>query len=601
MNLEKFLQGRIKHLNFIHVVASKYFNDIEEIVRGLNPTLHIQCKEAVEFLTHIVSKTIPAQVDESFRAAANNGPPPSLQEAFEMYEFLGRLDRHLDIILQVLDNAHYLKVLLYNMSASYSINIRESIQRTNRIYELFQKDSAVIDHEMFHRVFEGIKFPTAETAGTPTPELDFIMQHERSVNKFTIALLQYALRQLPGGVIRRQLELIVERQKDDLLQATRVVIGEPGAQGQIVRYGLCPSTRSMPLEDLLTYIQENSPSRPKGAIAIGVRSGPESAGPFDSLATTDAGVVLLTNVNTNAVEFDLRGLIDMQYINANGLKISPVSGLTKKVLMRYDTARKLPTESPSGSAATTSLSNNSGAAPIKIINGTAGSFYVIETINGTQYRLLGVAGMSGSKISNLLTPRDRIIGLLNGVTTRPSMYNFLQEETILSCCFDPKFPIISADYIAEKTVVENSDKLKGKIVESMLSEFTSVVDKGALKSPSDFRKRAIGISVRKILSEELKFRVPRGRGADEYSLTYISRFEALVSAFVRELERKWEAENIPASAWTNMDAKSLREYFLKTFADVTRSAADSLDRDNSWTEYDKSIKEYFLDKRQAFI
>ena len=80
----------------------------------------------------------------------------------------------------------------------------------------------------------------------------------------------------------------------------------------------------------------------------------------------------------------------------------------------------------------------------------------------------------------------------------------------------------------------------------------------------------------------------------------ISSFRSIMNLFIRELERKWANEKLTDSTFAESE-KSAKEILLKTFADVTLLAATALDGDNLWTEYDISIKEYFLDKKQAVV
>ncbi len=91
-----------------------------------------------------------------------------------------------------------------------------------------------------------------------------------------------------------------------------------------------------------------------------------------------------------------------------------------------------------------------------------------------------------------------------------------------------------------------------------------------------------------------------GKGYTEYLVTYNLKFDSLVRKFIKELDRVWD-NIITARDKSEREPDALREYIMETVRRLIRRAADALDGDNIWTEYDSSLKEYFLDATQSIV
>jgi hypothetical protein len=535
----KFI-NRFQHCGFIINIIDKYFNNAVDIITGLNPSEATDCKNAIAFIKDTIN-TFDAKDDELSQ----------LEYLFNVYNTFSKFNDALETLFKMFDNEFYMKMVLYNMSATYSINVRNDRQYAHNAYEKYQLTAITDDIEIFS---------TFETMDVDTVFF-FIIKNENVINKFTISLINTTIQRLDNARSDR-LKNILEKQKDLILGSTRIISSDVGIQGQLIRYNLFPITKSQSLESIFNIIDQPYNTE-------------KSAD--DNFASIDA--IVIQKASKSPIEFDIRGLIDLEYITENNFKISPVSGLNKKVIEKYDTAKNI------GVVA--------NAAPqIMKIYTTATSYYIFETINGSLYRLLSTTA------SNYKVPADKIIGLIKGILTRPTQYNKLHEDKIISRCFDSKYNLIMDSYISNKKIIESSSVIKDNIIVKMKEHFEKNVDK--ITSVKELKEINVD-DIKKIISRILTYRVPLGKGAAEYSITHVVKLELIMNTFIRELERRWASEKINDNIFTSIEKKDLMELLIKTFTSVVKSATDFLDRDNSWTEYDKSIKEYFLDKRQGII
>ncbi len=530
--IRELVKKRLEHIETINKISAKYLTTIASYISGLNPVEYAQCKEALKQTSSI---------DE-----VNEITLPAISK---MYDDLQSLEKSVHVLFGMMSNETYMKMALYNMSSTYTINLRNEKAKAFTAFEKYQ-DASIADDTIIHNIV----YDTIGLKDNPEIALMFISDNIDVVNKFTIALVGYVIKYLSGDK-RRSLELIVERQKD-------IVFGHSMQRyTTITMNSLYPITKSMPLSELMSM--------------IGVR-----ATSIDQFAERH-NVVYINNGSKSPIEFDMRGLINQEYIIANGLKTTPSTGLTKKIIERFNTAKYL----------------GRGLFATEVtVRGEGPEWYIIETLNGTLFRILG-----NLSTVNYKTSANTIQSLIGGLSLRPHEYNKLLSESILDNCFDAKAQLVLDSYVEEKKIIKSSDPTKDKVITALMKYFSDNLTITASTTDRTIRDVFKSDAVYDILHTVLPHKTGiHGKGYTEYLVTYNLKFDSLVRKFIKELDRVWD-NIITARDKSEREPDALREYIMETVRRLIRRAADALDGDNIWTEYDSSLKEYFLDATQSIV
>lgn len=545
----ELIKQRIKYAVTLATRAEKYIDVIKDIVSGINPQEYKSCMAAIDRLKNTESIIMSLFGGDSIFISMKN-----------VYNELLSVDEAMTTLLKTLTNETYFKMAMHNMSATYVMNVHTERNAAIDLHEKFLEVSVLDDEKIFADVFTELK-----AASNPTPAIAFIMDNETEINKFTIRLIGMVIKSV-SGERKRRLELIIEKQKDIVLGSTRVDISKyVGVQGLLVRYGLRPLTVSMPIGELFGKLNLAYNSK------LSLDENCKNAG---------AGIIVVNISNNSPIEFDLRGLIDNEYITANDYKTSQVSGLTKKIIDRFSTTKFLP---------------RAGSAGKTLIYPSKGPWYILQTINGELYRALG-------KDTTAVAP-DTIVGLINGLSTRPNQYNLAHSADILGKCFDPHAQLILDSYAEAKQSVASSEPTKAAIVERMREWFTKQIHDKKPQSAREVKLHAVNTQIiTEILLDILTHTTgTHGKGSAEYIITYISKFDAIIYKFIKELERRWGEEQIADRVFKERSGADLEKYILDVHDGVVKLAVNELDKSLAWSEYDTSLKEYFLERKQVIV
>ena len=580
--VQQLLKKRFEFVQTINTISIKHLKIIVMYISGMNPVEYAACKQAHE---HVIKgiETLPMIENADFATIST------------LYENIKLMDDQIHVLLVMMANDTYTKMALYNMSATYTMSLRNERNNVLNAYERYQEVSIIDDIQIHNIVFD-----LAGLKEDPDRALFFISEHINVVNKFTIALVGMAIR-LYNGEKRRKLELIVENQKDIVFG------GKIQRYDTIVHHQLRSLTSSMTLSELLLLVKYK----------------------YNSIEQFGAShrVVFINNGSSSPIEFDMRGLIDANYVMANGLKTNPSNGLTKKVIERFNTAKLLSRGTQShtvtvytGADAITGAGAITGAnASIKTNThahanthaqthaqthahthahthaNTSTGFYVVETLNGTLFRFLG-----NDFTVDYSTPATTISGLLNGISMRPHEYHKLISEDILAKCFDVKAQLILNEYTEDRKTIKSSEPIKNMIISSILTNFSKKLDKET--TTNEIRSLLDRTTIDKIFYSALPHKTGiHGKGSSEYLVTYNVKFDTLVYKFIKEIDRAWDENIVTERVVKEKDSQSLHIYIIDAVRFILKKAADVLDGDNLWVDYDTSLKEYFLEMKQAIL
>lgn len=562
-NIVIMLKSRAKIAEQIIIKSRKYIDVVKDVIVGTNPQEYYSIIKQADIAQRYCAEWMSDKND--FKDTAIQ-----LQNMSETYNRLAELDAILRHLVDLMHNDEYGRLAIYNMSTTYATNINHERNSAYLLYEKYLTDSLQDDGYIFEIVMRQYDIKKAEHVDLLFKFVITALDNPEkiTINKFIIKIIASLIVVL-SGERRRRLELIIEQQKDIVLGAGRAVISHlSGVHGSIVRCGLKPVTPSMSMASLFKQF---------GAIYEYKLTAEEN------FARIDEGVIILNRTTSSPVEFDLRGLTDLQYITENNLKIKPNSGLTNKVMQKYNTARLLKQEQKT-------------SAPPQIYHGRVNKWYVFETIDGGRlFRMLsreGIEPVSG----------ESIIGLVSGLSLRPQQYNKIHAEDILQKCHDPKSQLILATYEETKTVPLSSEPLRVVIVDNLAKQFAIDLAKNHPTTVVQLRNLIINDRViGEILLEVLTHAGIKGKGADEFMITYIAKYESIARDFVKTLDRKWNDAKIDDRLFKEYSGADLRKILDEVFRNVVRAAVDELEKTKVWTEYDMTLKEFYLHQEQIVV
>lgn len=547
------LQNRIKILKLIVDKTNTYLNVIKEIILGINSKEYNSVVENIATISSFISHPL-------------NGAGDTLEIMLQTYDKISLVDLAIDSIVSVVTNTTYIKMTIYNMSSTYTTNLYRDRNYILSKIEEYRDISMSDDNLIFEIISRTILDKSADEL------FAFIIRHEDVINRFTIHIVKKTIIELRGEK-RRRLELIIEKQKDLILNASSIDISKwKGIQGILVRYGLSPYSSISSQKDIFQTLN---------AVYAPDKSHDEN---FTHLASTGIGVIVIDRTTPSPVEFNLKGLIDLEYITANNLKTDPISGLNKKIIDRFNTAKAIPSETNQPNI-------------VKRFEGKTGLYYIFETIDGGEkYRLLGKDGAVKVAASS-------IIGLIQGITTRCHQYNLMQTNDILSKCFDDKATILLNAYEEEKTLLPSSEPIRNAVIDRFMQIFDVQLKEQPVKTVHQLKSIAIDkLVISEVLFDILANSVGiHNKNSTECTMTHLVKFDSIINLFIRELERRWSDESINERIFKEYSTTNLHRILSTIFKNILTSAVDELDKSKTWTEYDVSVKEFFLEKKHAII
>ena len=563
--ITQLFQTRLKYISAIIKIYNNHLKIIKNIFLGTDPKLYNETTNNVQWMLNMCEE-IPNMLNVDMVNIDN-----ILINTTKIYESFENIDVKIHSLLSVVDNSSYVKLSTYSTSPSSFLEIQRNVSSATNLFNKYNVMSAKDDIFIMDEILN-----IADVLNHLDDTYNFIVSHSDKINRFTIRAIGYIIDHV-SPTIRRKLEIFVEQQKDNVVNAVRIDISyRKGIQGLIVRYGLVPETKSLSIENIFSTIGHKYNNQ------LGLRENLESVASVTGGVGVGvgAGILLLSISGRSPIDFDIKSLSDEKYIQENDLLINDMKGINKNTIEKYQTAILLP----------------KGGEPEKIIkiDGSIPQWYVIETINGLTYRLLSYDG-------NILISSDKIYGLLNGLSTRCEKYNNIQGETILNECINNQITHIISSY--DNDVSGNVPGSIGPLIENKLVEsFDEIIKKVKIQDKKQFYTHVgdwcviLGILM-KVLSHNNRLNY---KNTLEYSITYIIRMNYIIDQFMKELDRQIRKHKINIRLFSesqdniNNELKSIYRSIIKaTIIETTKTKL--------WVDYDMTLKEYYLDNRQTFL
>lgn len=547
--IKTLLTTRINTIGVLAESATKYFKRISDVVLGVDPDQHAHFLSAVKMM-----ESAPATLKQAL-----TGEP--IKALFDAYESFSTIRDNITSITRVLENQKFLSVIIYNMSETYVTEVQRERMRMLDLIEKYH-ESEIVDDERVYSLAEKALKPNNNVGKI----LLFLDEHETTINKFVIFLCRMTLPHTTGSQLRR-IESMIEHYKNHMLGSTRVNLDRlPAPQAAVSRYRLVPADTSKPPEEVFD--------------GLGLKWNKKQSLEENAQA---AGCVILMDISSrSAIEFDIRGLINREYVEGKGLAMNAKYGLNKKNIERLRTTIDLP------------VKHTSAGKVQKFILPKTTHVYVLQTLNGEVWRPMMLDGET--KI-----PIEYIRGLIDGVSTRAWMYNRIQEDELLAKCLDPKADAIIKSFEEEKRTLPPSDAIKAPIVTDLTEWMQEQLEK-KLPKKHEVRTLFMASPIDEVIADKLvRIMGVNVKGSAEYAVTYLTRIDDIVREFRSALESKYNEGLIPATLFRDLPENDLRKQILSVYKGCISSAADELDRRQLWAEYDFTLKEYFMDKKYAIV
>ena len=283
----------------------------------------------------------------------------------------------------------------------------------------------------------------------------------------------------------------------------------------------------------------------------------------------------------------------MDFITKNNLKTQPLSGLTKKIITRFNTANRLPpakstVDGPEAEA------GNQLSEPIRRVAGTQETWIVIESINGDMWRQLGLRGEG-------VIPGTMILGLTEGLTLRPHRYHSIQSEQILKKCFDKKAPLLLDIYAEQNKTLGTSEPITATIISKLTSIMEKKLETMEINLLNFTTVATDRVPVNKVLLSVLTHTTGTyGSRSSEYLVTYIAKLERIQYKFGTEIGSAAREADIPERMFKERTGDDLKSRLLAIYQSILQTAVDKLDSTRVWMEYDMTLKEFFLEEKHIY-
>ena len=176
----------------------------------------------------------------------------------------------------------------------------------------------------------------------------------------------------------------------------------------------------------------------------------------------------------------------------------------------------------------------------------------------------------------------------------------MHENDIINKCFDPKSHAILAAYEEEKQTALSSDIIKGQIIYEFTQTFEDKLSKKVPSTSGEFYHMVLGDNeeINDILLDRLIDTMGiHTKGSNEYTLTYLTKFDTIIRQFIKELENSAKKHHVGHLIFKERSGADLKKYLMDIYKDIITNAVNELDRSKQWTEYDVSIKEFFIERK----
>jgi hypothetical protein len=385
---------------------------------------------------------------------------------------------------------------------------------------------------------------------------------------------------------------LVEKIKSETLNEPQV--NDVGASARylpqqliMLKHGFYPFTNFMPLAEFANRFLEIA------ELLIELDPNMTDADKiFAHLAQKYNCAILLVSHNARTpIEFSILSLIDYDYVVANDLITSMQSGINKKIIQRYNTIRQL-ANNP----------NTQYRGTIKRYGDTADKYYVIETFNDIDYRLIhSIREKDASTVKIAQTSALICAQLFGSPPMRNSAYNNISGATIVDKCIMPNHTALLAEYRGEVKSQPPTQPLKDALIQEFTEGFRehlrhiSQHGEQSRLTYESFVEYVTGAERNAAILNKVLARVLPIKDSLEFLTLFLHKMDSVANKFSKEMIRATHSHLVQRKTIQSKHGRELESYLAAIYGAIVKSVVNTLDEEpSSWKIMGFTFKEFIF-------
>ncbi|QKE50501.1 hypothetical protein F-VV10_0381 [Faustovirus] len=551
--INKILEYNKQKLSKILTGLAEYYKNIEKVVELNNSKTN-------DKFTSIVSSA--GKTLDKMKTSDT-----TLESIATFYDSFDALIVDIDYLISVINDPYYTKMHVINMSQTFIDNIHKRKSMLLDEYEEFKEKTVDNNETVYKIMFRGFDYTKNKTEVNK-----LLLKYKNNVNKFIIALVNHIY-----SSDDPMLQTYIEGMKNltlggDELGSQRYLDNKSvGYINYILgRNNLAPITESMPIGALLGRILGKHAGISDGAMGV------EAAVQLIKSAGLKHDVYIIIKHVLTPLEFDIRPLVDKQYLINNGIYL-PIDNMLSDAMLKKTNTNYM-------------LKGSGEKCEQKIIhiNANSSKCYIIESLVPNLYRLM----------SNLMASSDAEWGLSNHLETnldggsviRPMLYNdIINAEILDKKGFKNHTALVNKFKNEYKATSLPADTVMTKVKEELRNQIEKLIESDKHKSDNDFIASATDTAIiAAAINKVLPMKEAEGGSRAEYTITYLIRINDIAFEFTKKF----------SSALVD---KGVRKFYANknTLRQICFEAIDMvvaiMYKAGKWNDFEYSFKEFVLD------
>jgi hypothetical protein len=483
---------------------------------------------------------------------------PSLMELYDLWD---KIKNTLEKIYVLISDDNVIKFISIGMSQTF---ISELYMKLSNIKMLFTSLNITYS-EINQSIIESAKntiLPAIKTESEENKLTDILVSDGKESDNVVLGFLSGFKPKNPANI--KKVEEFSEQLKNTFLSAKgsqNISEALPTEMRLISRFSLLPATEYMSKEALV--------------------------------ATCKGQILTINKYTTKPMQYNIMPLLNLEYVIANDMMTSEMSGLNKKILKRFSIIKELPT---------TSQSSAKFIDPPKDVSANS---IIVECLNDTYYRIMHNGIPNSNDVSS---PGATIAKILSGPSDRADKYAKISTEPIFSKCVNLDHLKLMVSYMEKQFKSSSSFSLKEYIIGDYMNLFTKAFNNKVILGVPFIRKTISGVIIgsKNILRNRMllyvfdismKTDIENVNISDmidtEALLTFVVKFESAYKEFSREMFNQLNSV-IDSGIITNQKTDVPEEQhknILFACNKIISGAVDSMDtKPSRWTNMDITIK-----------
>lgn len=483
---------------------------------------------------------------------------PSLMELYDLWD---KIKNTLEKIYVLISDDNVIKFISIGMSQTF---ISELYMKLSNIKMLFTSLNITYS-EINQSIIESAKntiLPAIKTESEENKLTDILVSDGKESDNVVLGFLSGFKPKNPANI--KKVEEFSEQLKNTFLSAKgsqNISEALPTEMRLISRFSLLPATEYMSKEALV--------------------------------ATCKGQILTINKYTSKPMQYNIMPLLNLEYVIANDMMTSEMSGLNKKILKRFSIIKELPT---------TSQTSSKFIDPPKDVSANS---IIVECLNDTYYRIMHNGIPNSNDVSS---PGATIAKILSGPSDRADKYAKISTEPIFSKCVNLDHLKLMVSYMEKQFKSSSSFSLKEYIIGDYMNLFTKAFNNKVILGVPFIRKTISGVIIgsKNILRNRMllyvfdismKTDIENVNVSDmidtEALLTFVVKFESAYKEFSREMFNQLNSV-IDSGIITNQKTDVPEEQhknILFACNKIISGAVDSMDtKPSRWTNMDITIK-----------